>query len=318
MRFLTLLIISAFLIFFSSCKTSEYAYATRGESVKLKVDERSDAINYLAIKEQKILSLQERSGRGAFTPLAGTAISLATDMVKKMIANERKKYIADYSLSVSDLYFYDQLSTESCFDPVGMQFSGFTVVRTFMNKENKLDTALVAKFELDTSKQNEIINNSIFRLKLQDLDLRYTKAKMTSAQKDRINVDMEITFMSSYVNEMGQLFNNMELGKFYLIVRGAPLNRNNSEYAAYYSKLKNRPLVGKSFIVPRSFGYYKTVDGQVEKSYSQGGYSIVVKVKESTKDKFVTTVLVDNSNTLINFLSDKAKGVVTPPAKGKH
>src|SRR5215471_1838802 len=152
MKLAAIVIAVAFLIVFFSCKTSEYAYATKGESVKLKVEERSDAINYLAIKQQKILTLQERSGRGAFTPLAGTAISLATDMVKKMIANERKKYIADYSLSVSDLYFYDQLSTESCFDPVGMQFSGFTVVRTFMNKENKLDTAMVARFELDTSK----------------------------------------------------------------------------------------------------------------------------------------------------------------------
>ena len=292
---------------FAGCKTTEYGYAIKGEVVKMKIQERSDAINYAALRKQEIANLDDRGkkSRGFVAPVLGGAVSLATDLVKKMIANDQKKYVASYSLGLTDLYFYDQLSTESCFDPVGMQFSGFTIFRTFLNKQNKIDTALTMQFVLDTTHLEETINNSVFRLRVKQVVLNYTKAKITRGQKENINVDLEISFQTSYVNGMGQLFDNIELGKFYLLLRNAPLDKTNTSYAAYYDSLKNKPLTGRSFIVPRSFGYYKNLSGKVEKSFSQGAYSILVKIKESTKDKFVTKVLVDNSSKLIELLGDK-------------
>lgn len=312
-------IIGFFALFFAGCKTTEYGYAVKDEKVSMKIEEKPDVLNYAALKQLEIPSLSDRAerarGGSRGLPLVSTAVSLATDAIKKMIANDRKKYIADYSFALTDLYFYDQLSAESAFDPVGMQFSGFTLLRTFVTKNGNTDTAFIAHFVLDTTHPDEIINNSIFRLRLKDLQLDHTKAKMTKAQKKTINMDIEVTFITSYVNEWGQLFDKIELGKFYLLLRNAPLDKNDLDYPSYYKTMENKPITGKSFIVPRSFGYHMASKNAAERSFSQGAYSIMVKVKESTKDKFVTTLLVDNSSKLIDALGGKTKEILTPKAK---
>ncbi|MEO6253078.1 MAG: hypothetical protein ABIO79_07230 [Ferruginibacter sp.] len=310
------------IIIASGCKTSLNSLALKDEDAKMKVQESPDALSYNSIKTQQVLTFTQRSedaiakrgskSRGlVLGPLLGSAVSLGTDMVKKMIAKEKAKYIANYNFGLTDLYFYDQLSTESVFDPVGLQFSGFTLVRTFTNKNGLNDTAFIARFDLDTSSTNEIINNSIFRLKLKDFKLYYSKAKMTAAQKNTINMDIEISFRTTYVNQIGQLFDNVELGKFYMLVRNAPMDKSSPGYDAYYENMKGKKVDGRSFIVPRSSGYYKDNMGNVAKSYSQGAYSIAVKVTESSKDKFVTKILVDNSDNIINMLGKEAKKALT-------
>ena len=292
------------------CKTTANSLALKDEDTKLKVQESPDAISYRSIKSQQVFTFADRGtkARGlVLGPLLGSAVSLGTDAVKKMIAKDREKYIANYDFALTDLYFYDQLSTESVFDPVGLQFSGFTLVRTFTNNNGQTDTAFIARFNLDTTSTNEIINNSIFRLRVKDLKIFYTKAKMTAAQKNTINMDIEISFRTTYVNELGQLFDNVELGKFYLLLRKAPMDKTSAGYNTYYENLKDSAVDGRSFIVPRSFGYYKTKDGTVAKSYSQGAYSITAKVTETAKDKFVTKILVDNSDNIIDMLGKGAK-----------
>ena len=189
------------------------------------------------------------------------------------------------------------------------------MVRTYVNDEGKTDTAFVARFVIDSSRSNEIINNSIFRLKVQDLAIYKTKAKITSGQKNSINMDIEITFSTSYVNNIGQLFNNTETGKFYLTLRDAPLDKNTAHYKSFYDGLKGELLDGKSFIIPRSYGYFINADGESKPCYSQGAYSIQVKVKESTKDKFITKMLIDNSSQIIDGVGGSAVKLVNAPKK---
>ncbi|MEO7983002.1 MAG: hypothetical protein ABI688_02865, partial [Bacteroidota bacterium] len=150
----------------------------------------------------------------------------------------------------------------------------------------------------------------VFRLKLAEFKLLYSKIKMTRAQKNGINLDLEITINSSYVNEMGELFDNVELGKFCLLLRGAPMDKNSPGYAQYYDRLKGKAIDGRSFIVPRSFGYYKNQIGVVTRCFSQGVYSIDVKVTESANDRFVTRVLADHSNQAIDIISRRVKTAV--------
>jgi len=307
-------IITTILLISTGCKTTSYSSALKNENADISIEEKMDVISYSFVKRQQVPTFSERASasRGlVFGPLLGTAVSIATNAVKKMIANDRAKYIANYTYGLNDLYFYDQLSLESVFDPVGLQFNGFTLVRTFLNKEGLTDTAFIARFELDTSSASEIINNSIFRLTLKELKLLYSKTKMTKAQQNTINMDIEISFRTSYVNELGQLFDNVELGKFYLLLRKAPMDKNSNGYAEYYDKLKGTRLDGRSFIVPRSFGYYNDMNGNVGKSYSQGAYSISVKVTESATDKFVTKVLSDNSSQIIDMIGTGAKNALS-------
>ena len=293
----------------SSCTASKQSLAVKGEAVNLEVFESPNVLDYAVLERQKIPTLADRmeTSRGIPISMLGGAVSLATQLIKQVIAKDREKYVQEYSVGLTDMYFYDQLSSESAFDPIGMQFQGFTVIRTFTNAEGKQDTALKVRFGVDTRQPYEIINNSIFRLRVEDFQLNYTKVKMTSAQKKTINMDFEIVFNTSYVNEQGDLFKDVELGRFYLLLRGMPVDQSLPNRASYYTDLNSKLLDGKSFIVPRSFGYYVSGTGKTGKSYSQGAYSITVNIKESALDKFVTKVIADNSDKLLDLLEDKAK-----------
>ncbi|RYY89549.1 MAG: hypothetical protein EOO15_05825 [Chitinophagaceae bacterium] len=297
-------------VLFAGCAGYRAGSASEKERVVVNIAEKPDVINYAVMVKQDVPSLAARgSARGAVSGLAGGAISLATNAIKQMIAKDKAKYNAEYSQALTDLYFYDQLSTQGPFDPIGMQFNGFRMVRTFQN-EGRMDTALIADFELDTSNPYEIINNSIFRLKLRSLKLNYAKAKVAANGKRTLNMDFEIVFNSSYVNGDGVLFKNVELGKFYFFLRDAPLDSTASGYAEYYNALQGQRLEGKSFIVPRSFGYHVVASNATEPSFSQGAYDIHINVKESSRNSFVNTMIIDNSGNVIDMVGDKIKAKI--------
>jgi len=294
-------------LFFMSCSGSRYGSASKNEKMQMKIDEAPDVINYQSLKTQAVPDLADRgtASRGPLSGLVGGAVSLATNAVKQMIDKDKKKYTAEYNYAITDLYFYDQLSLEGPFDPIGLQFSGFKLIRTFM-QDGVLDTALIAEFELDTDNPYELINNSIFRLKLKSLELNYAKAKVP-ANNNFLNMDFEITFNTSYVNQDAQLFKNIELGKFYFFLRHAPLNKEAPGYDAFYENLKGEKLTGQSFIVPRSFGYHVTGVNRTEPAFSQGNYNIQVNVKESSKNTFVNQLIIDNSGKLVDALGGAIK-----------
>lgn len=298
----------AIFIFIAGCVGSKKGSATKNEALTMQIKEKRDVVKFDTLKNQETPTLVTRGqgkARGiGVTPIVGTVVSLATNAIKKVISDEKKKYSAAYQFALTDLYFYDQLSTEGPFDPVGMQFSGFKLVRTFINKNGEIDTAFTANIGLDKSNPYEILNNSVFRLRLDDLDLRYTKAKVSASGKKTVNMDIEITFRSSYVNQQAVLFDNVALGKFYIFLRDAPLDTAAANYKSYYENLKGSMLTGRSFLVPRSFGYHME-DGQPVSGYSQGAYTITVEVKESTKNFFVTKVISENTN-IIDLYKDKA------------
>jgi len=290
-----------------ACSSSKQGYAGKNDEVKMNISEKANVIDYAALKQQEVPDMASRSdkGRGEFSGIIGGTISLATNAVKQMIAKDKARYTAQYTYGLTDLYFYDQLSVEGPFDPLGLQFSGFKLVRTFENK-GKMDTALIAEFELDAANPYEILNNSIFRLKLKSLQLNYAKAKVPT-NNNFLNMDFEITFNSSYVNSQGALFKNIELGKFYFFLRKAPLDKNDPGYEAYYKNLVGKKLDGQSFIVPRSFGYHITGKNNAQPSYSQGAYTITVNVKESSKNTFVNQMIIDNSGQLVEALGGALK-----------
>jgi hypothetical protein len=303
-------------VFLSGCIASDVGSAAKKEALQMKIKENSNVVSPDKLITQQIPTMQERSlaargdGRGLFAPLAGNLISLASSAVKQVIANDQKKYTATYQFGLTDLYFYDQLSEEGPFDPVGMQFSGFKLVRTFMNNEGIKDTALVADFTIDTTSISDVINNSVFRMRVKSFDLRYAKAKVAKGQKKKLNMDFEISMVSSYVGGEGKISEKVVLGKFYLLLRDMPLDRTENGYAEYYTKLKDSLLNGKSFLVPRSIGHYRNPIGEMKQAYSRGAYSIEVKVKESSKNNFVTRMLFENANMIIDASSSGLKSKI--------
>lgn len=298
--------LSALALLLASCTATQYSTVGKSDQAKMLVTEKKDVVPFRDLQQQSISTFQERTQtRTLIAPMVGALTSFGVDAIKKMIANDKKKYTAEYKMALTDMVFYDQLSTESVFDPLGMHFNGFTLVRTFTNKDGNIDTAMKAEFELDKTNPYEILNNAIFRLKLKSFTLNYAKAKIAKNGPKKLNMDFEITFRTSYVNEQGVLFDNITLGKFVFMLRDAPLDKNAPGYAAFYDKLKGKKIEGRSFIVPRSFGYYITEEGVPARSYSQGAYSVQVNVKESSKNSFVNTLILDNSGQLLEAAGKK-------------
>ena len=307
--------------FFSGCIGSRVGSVSRGEALSMDIKERRDVVNFGALKEQPTASLATRGNSKArgldVTSVVGNVFSVATDAIKNVIANEQKKYTANYQFALTDLYFYDQLSNESAFDPVGMQFAGFKITRTFINNLGNTDTAFTARFSLDTANAYEILNNSIFRLRVEDFKLLYAKAKVAASHQKMLNMDIEITVRSTYVNQDGNLFDNVSLGKFYLFIRDAPLDPNAENYHSYYKDLQGKLLTGRSFIVPRSFGYH-IEKGTSRTGYSQGAYTITVVVKESSKDVFVAKVISENTNLMLDTYKKKVIKYINKNMSGKQ
>lgn len=305
-------------ILFSSCASSEYGSATKKDKATMLVKEEKGLLAINKLKVQEAPSFASRGNSRGLDNLAGALISLATNAIVTVIVNDKKKYTAEYPLGLTDLYFYDQLSNESAFDPAGLQFGGFRLVRTFERNTGERDTALYVEFELDTTNISEIISNSTFRLKLKSFQLKYAKAKIAKNDPKMLNMDFEITFSSSYVNEQGVLFTEQELGKFYLFIRDAPLDSTVSGYAKYYKNQEGKLLMGKSFIVPRSFGYHRESSGEIKSGYSQGLYSIKVNVKESSRTNFVTRMVMENAPLLLTAGSKDVKVNIDKPKTTKH
>lgn len=305
----TLLYYTLFCIGLQSCVGSKYSNKRKGESMLLTVMEDSAYLRLHTLKTQQIptLAMRGASSRGFGV---GELVSLAAMGVDKLIAIDKSQFTASYGQSVSDLYFYDQISNTGHFDPTGIQFKGLEIKRTV--KIHKKDTtALSATFLIDTTHKYEILNSSVFRLRIQDLHLIYSKAKASTTKwyvpwtwgnkniDDKMNMDLEIRFYTSYVTASGNFYDNVLVGKFNLNLRNMPLNPDSDDYKSYYDSLAGDALGGYSFLIPRSCGFAFDEEKELQQIYNQGSYRIEVSVKETGKEKFIKTKLAENSTEII-------------------
>lgn len=285
------------LFLLTSCGSSKYSGKRKGETMTAAVSENSEVMNYALLQQQEVPSLADRGGKTRGFAV-GQVLSLAGKGMMALINMERKKYTASYEQSLTDLAFYDQISTENAFDPVGMQFNGFTVLRMVKTGRNTMDTAFYAVFEPDMSNPYEIINNSFFRLKIKEIKVDYAKAKVASKRwylpwswfgkkkNDKLNLDMDIVFRSSWVTEDGHFNDNVEVGHFLFTLRDVPINPKDTSRDAYFEKLKGTSLNGRSSLVPRSYGYYYA-GATLRPCYGQGFYSISTRINESGAQNFI-------------------------------
>jgi hypothetical protein len=286
------------------------------EDFKLEVISDRNVINYNKLQQQSVISFSDRVSGTRDAIILPYLISKGVQGIQALIDNQKKKYNSQYNFAQTDLNFYDQLSTQSSFDPTGLQFKGFTIIRSYEGPNGNVDTAFIASFVLDTSNVNEIINSSTFRLKVKGIEIRRPKVKMPK-NSNIVNMDFEITFSASYINEGGQMFTDVPLGKFLYSLRNAPIGKNTREDIAFYDSLVGKPLIGKSFIVPRSKGFYYSQDNNLEKAFSLGSYSIQVTVKETSKNNFVDKLIINNGTPFLTIVQQELLKTVAPPTPTK-
>jgi hypothetical protein len=246
--------------------------------------------------------LSRSRSRGILAPLATNLVAEATSLVKTVITNEENKFTTVSKFTKTGLYFYDQPSVSGPFDPVGMQFSGFELLRTIRDGSGHTDTAFVAEFVLDTTRSAEIMNNSIFKLKLKDFRLKYVKPKVALASRKKMSVEFDISFLTAYVNDKGSIFDSVILGKFHLLLKDVSIDLSDPNFGHCAKDTAAPEVNGQSFIVPRSFGYFKT-GSKLISGYNQGLYTIIASVKECTKPLFGTRLSTDGSTVLLNTTS---------------
>jgi len=278
------------------------------------------------LPDTKIQSLDEimstfHERGGLITGAANSLLGYAVSAAKTVIANEKGKYTTTTSYGNTEDYFYAQPSLTGPFDPSGMQFTGFDLIRTIKKEDGAVDTAMFASFDVDTSRSQEILNDFVFRLKLTTFWLRYVKPKVAMFSKKKMSVEFNISFMTALITPDGNMKDSVVLGKFHLLLNNISIRHGDPEFGLCKEgggkagkkehkgegdKKDKDPLVtGKAFIVPRSYGYFKT-GGKVGPGYNQGSYSIIASVKECTKPNFTTRMIIENGSSLLDNMSKGA------------
>lgn len=303
------------------CTSVKFSNAVKGEQRKMAVvaDVNNDILATAKLENQA-------AGRGA-EDILGKGVSLAVSGIKSLINADKKKYAVEYEGVLNELYFYNNISTqeEGVLDPTGIQFKGFDFDRMVKadGKRIRNDTALHVRFEIDQDDPYEIVNNSIFRLKLKQMKLNYAKAKVPSQKwyvpwtwfsknVETINLDFDIVIKATWFSKEGTFYENVPLGKFNFTVRNLPLDpvKQKAFLASDQGPLGKR-CSGYSMLVPRSFSSFVSITRgnkpTYEHAYGKGIYRIDMKVKESSKQSFVLKSFYENSDAIIDSGSKMIK-----------
>lgn len=239
--------------------------------------------------------------RGVMGMLTGNAVTLARDAVVGIIDKERSRATLSHTDSRSDLYFYDQLSELHPLDPTGIRFEGLDIVRYQAGDPTARDTALTVSLKLDNSNPNELLNNSIFRLYVDDLrvfdsevaigKVWYKPWSWFRSDKKELNLSMIITFYGNWIDDNMVMHTEVPMGRFVLSLRDVPL-KGHPDYNDGYVDMDRVQVQGFSYLIPRSTGFTYNDDVELIKNYGQGRFSIDVEITESrTIDPRTTTMV---------------------------
>lgn len=286
-----ILLFSLLAIFGASCSsTQKQARKEAPEDFAMQVQEDPEFYD-------KLSAQHTRSTRGILMPFTGKVVSLAKGAILNFIKKEEERFTKTYRQAQTDLFFYNQISEEHALDPSGMQFDGLEVVRFKQGTDGKRDTTFFAAFSVDTSQAFEILNNSIFRLKLNELQVKGTELPARrrwylpwtwfDKPSNTINLDMSIKIFASWIDEAMNMKRHEQMGEFYMVLRDVPL-ANDDGYQQYIAGKEGTQLSGYSYLIPRSVSFQQ-VGKDIQKVYGHGMYSLEVDIVESRKRGAIST-----------------------------
>lgn len=192
--------------------------------------------------------------------------------------------------TISDLKdFYSKVSMDGPMDPKGMKFDGIGCLR----QNDAGDTLFYISMHIDRTKINRIVEHSKFELVLDTLIISPYYSNLPNSSfdtafsfDDRNNYSMTVNIgiTSSWMNQLTQIATDQPLGEFYLYipVRKDELDDNGFiRYARGKSEVSRYPIVGSSFIVPRSYAGMRDKKDKYHDIWGTGEYQVQIDIKES-------------------------------------
>lgn len=191
--------------------------------------------------------------------------------------------------SVQDIRdFYLKPSISGALDPLNMNFNGIGCLRTEGN-----DTVFFISCHIDRSKLNRIVNHSKFELVLDTLivspmrsNLPNTRLPLTFSfdERNNFNLEMDIRLTSSWFTDAIELHNDAPLGEFTINI---PISKNDLDDNGFLRYIRKAdepskyPVVGESFIVPRSYMGYRDSNGKYRNIWGTGQYKLDITLTET-------------------------------------
>jgi hypothetical protein len=313
MRKLGFVIVLVLLV--GSCTSYKYSNKSKNESVVLSAVHFEEA---LTLKKAVLMNNPDLDASRGFisTDLLIQGANLAIQGVNHLIKESQKNYNAEYIGGLNNENFYAANSSKGMMDPDGVQFKGFVFERTFKQKKEQPEMAVKAWFSLDQSKIQDIYFNSKFYLKLDSIQIKYSKVKINEKKwylpwtlflrtPKTFNLDFEIAVMSNWIDENGLIHQSVPFGKFLLPLRNIPIDPDKKETGIYFDKLRNTHLSGSSYLIPRSVTFCTDKRGEVNQCFGRGAFDIQVKVRESSKEGTVAKLIHENYDDALKNLNTK-------------
>lgn len=184
--------------------------------------------------------------------------------------------------------FYRKPSTAGALDPLNMNFDGIGCLRM-----EGPDTVFFISCHIDRSKLNRIVNHSKFELVLDTLiisplhsNLPNTRLPLSFSFDERknFNLSMNIRLTSSWFTDAIELHNDAELGEFSINISVSEKDLDSDGFLRYIrpeDEPSRFPVIGESFIVPRSYMGYRDNNGKYKNIWGTGQYKLYVDIRET-------------------------------------
>ncbi len=183
--------------------------------------------------------------------------------------------------------FYRKPSMAGALDPLNMNFDGIGCLRMENN-----DTVFFISCHIDRSKLNRIVNHSKFELVLDTLIISPLHSNLPNSrlplsfsfdERKDFNLSMNIKLTSSWFTDAIELHGDEVLGEFNINI---PVKKEDVDSLGFvrYIRPENEPskypVIGESFIVPRSYMGYRDTNGRYKNIWGTGQYKLEIDLVE--------------------------------------
>jgi hypothetical protein len=242
----------------------------------------------------QVLNSSINAARGIAGGYVTSFVDLGVDAIASLITrNSRLKQEWEQTVATENKWsmqiqtiqdvkdFYKERSDRGALDPKDMMFSGIGCLRM-----EGTDTVFFISCHIDQSKLDRIINHSKFELVLDTLKISPHHSHLPNTQlpiefsydeRKDFTLTMNIKLYSSWYTAAIEMHDNIQLGEFTINIPVKEKDLANNGYL-YYVRKDSEPskyeVVGKSFIVPRSYMGYRNSSGQYNNMWGTGQYKL--------------------------------------------